>query len=288
MAGGIDWFRWHHGSVTDPKFQLIARRAGASLPDVLAVWAYLLEQASAASQRGRFGEIDAEALDCLFNFPVSETRTADILKAMEERGLVQDGCVCAWEKRQPKRERDGDNSTERSRNHRQRTAKAKEATQQQEETCADTQRHATPRNATGRTETPRGEERREELYTTTTSAGPRDRFAMFETWRPDEVSLTPQLRMAGVAPDAVTPEAIAEFVGYWLTHTDHHETQAGWCRKLVLNVRNAATRLAGAPHDTAKTGGRGAARSISLDRILGDEFLPDDAQPIGDGPWPVQ
>ena len=24
MAGCIDWFRWHHGSVTDPKFKLIA------------------------------------------------------------------------------------------------------------------------------------------------------------------------------------------------------------------------------------------------------------------------
>jgi hypothetical protein len=132
----------------------------------------------------------------------------------------------------------------------------------------------------------REEKRREEIYTT--SAGPRDRFAMFESWRPDEVSLTPQLRMSGVSPDAVTPEAIAEFVGYWLTHTDHVETQAAWCRKLVLSIRTAATRLAGAPHDTAKTGGRGAARSISLDRILGDEFLGDDAQPIGDGPWPVQ
>ena len=45
---GMDWFRWHHGSVTDPKFQLVARRAGASLPDVLAVWAYVLEAASQA------------------------------------------------------------------------------------------------------------------------------------------------------------------------------------------------------------------------------------------------
>lgn len=37
MAGGIEWFRWHHGSVTDPKFQLVARRSGARLSDVLAV-----------------------------------------------------------------------------------------------------------------------------------------------------------------------------------------------------------------------------------------------------------
>ncbi len=36
MAGGIDWFRWHHGSVTDPKFQLIAK-ADRSLSDWEAV-----------------------------------------------------------------------------------------------------------------------------------------------------------------------------------------------------------------------------------------------------------
>ena len=31
MAGGIDWFRWHHGSVTDPKFQLVARKSKQAL-----------------------------------------------------------------------------------------------------------------------------------------------------------------------------------------------------------------------------------------------------------------
>ena len=71
VAGGMDWFRWHHGSVTDPKFQLVARQAGASLPDVLAVWAYLLETASAAVERGNIGEIDCEAVDCMFGFPAT-------------------------------------------------------------------------------------------------------------------------------------------------------------------------------------------------------------------------
>lgn len=149
MAGGIDWFRWHHGSVTDPKFQLVARKSGASLPDVLAVWAYLLEQASAANVRGQIGEVDAEALDCLFNFPNTETRTADILSAMHERGLLGEGVVLSWEKRQPKRERPEDN-TAAERKRRQREAEA--ANQNQEEPC----------HATSHQETPRGEERREE------------------------------------------------------------------------------------------------------------------------------
>ncbi|NWL80583.1 hypothetical protein DM872_27400 [Pseudomonas taiwanensis] len=149
MAGGIDWFRWHHGSVTDPKFQLVARRSGTSLPDVLAVWAYLLESASTSSDRGSFGDIDCEALDCLFNFPAAETRTARILTAMEERGLVTGGRIAAWEKRQRKREREDDNSTERVRNYRER---------RREEGSVD----ATPGNAKQRDETSGNTQSREE------------------------------------------------------------------------------------------------------------------------------
>lgn len=122
MAGGIDWFRWHHGSVTDPKFALVARRAGASLPDVLAVWAYLLEHASAAADRGTVGEIDAEAWDCLFGFPATETRTADILQALRARGLLDGDRVASWEKRQPKRE--DETAAERKRRQRERDHEA--------------------------------------------------------------------------------------------------------------------------------------------------------------------
>lgn len=164
MAGGIDWFRWHHGSVTDPKFQLVARQAGASLPDVLAVWAYLLEHASAASDRGTFAEIDCEAVDCMFGFPSTETRTADIMASMIKRGLHDGTRITAWEKRQPKRERDPASpapdatppltSTERSRAHR---SKKSQVTPEE-----SVQRHATPCNATVGHETPREEESREE------------------------------------------------------------------------------------------------------------------------------
>ena len=142
MAGGIDWFRWHHGSVTDPKFQLVARKAGASLPDVLAVWTYLLERASSAEFRGCFGEIDCEAVDCLFGF--DDGVTDAVMGQMVARQLIADEYIVAWEKRQPKRERTDDNSTERSRAFR------------------DKQRQTEPRNATQRQETPRGEESREE------------------------------------------------------------------------------------------------------------------------------
>ncbi|MGQ2994261.1 hypothetical protein [Variovorax sp.] len=154
---GMDWFRWHHGSVTDPKFQLVARRAGASLPDVLAVWAYVLEAASQAEERGVFGEIDAEALDCLFNFPATETRTADILKAMKARGLIDEFHVIAWHKRQPKREREDDGATERKR--KQRAAESGVTTD------------VTTSHATSHQKTPRGEESREEETSSLRSEG---------------------------------------------------------------------------------------------------------------------
>lgn len=159
MAGGIDWFRWHHGSVTDPKFQLVARKSKQALASVIAVWAFVLEQASASEERGTFGSIDGEAIDCLLG--LEDGATAAILAAMGERGLVEDGSVSAWEKRQPKRERTDNTSTERSRAYR--------AKQHQAEQNSGEQRHATPeiddatpRNATQRQETPREEESREE------------------------------------------------------------------------------------------------------------------------------
>lgn len=148
---GMDWFRWHHGSVTDPKFQLVARRSGASLPDVLSVWAYLLESASQSEDRGSFGAVDCEAVDCLFNFPNTETRTGDILLALEERKLISGGRISAWEKRQPKRERD-DDSADRVRKFRER----------QKEQSNVNKDDVTPSNAKHNQETPRVDKSRQE------------------------------------------------------------------------------------------------------------------------------
>lgn len=163
MAGGIDWFRWHHGSVTDPKFQLVARKSKQALASVIAVWAFVLEQASASEDRGSFGTIDCEAIDCLLG--LEDGATDAILAAMGERGLVDDGAVSAWEKRQPKRERTDNTSTERSRTHRDR--------QRQAQQDGEKQRHATPEiddatpcNATQHQKKPRGEESREEKKNT--------------------------------------------------------------------------------------------------------------------------
>ena len=140
----MDWFRWHHGSVTDPKFALVARKAGASVPDVLAVWAYILETASQSVERGDFGTVDCEALDCVFGFPATETRTADILAALADRGLTDGPRIAAWEKRQPKREREDATNADR-----QAAFRAK-------------QNQVTPDNASDDQKKPRGDKSRED------------------------------------------------------------------------------------------------------------------------------
>lgn len=82
----------------------------------------------------------------------------------------------------------------------------------------------------------------------------RQRFVMTETWQPDEVSLAAHLRMIGVAPELVTPEAVAEFVSYWLTRSEVANNQAGWCRELVASIKRAGARAAAAPTPAARNG----------------------------------
>jgi hypothetical protein len=149
MADAINhWFRWHHGSVNDPKFGLVAKRADARVGDVIAVWALVLELASANHDRGAIGDIDHEATDFLLG--AEDGTTARILVAMEDRGLLHGGGVVRWEVRQPKRERVDSNAAERKRQQRGRAIDDGESGD------------VTPCHATSRHVTPREEERREE------------------------------------------------------------------------------------------------------------------------------
>lgn len=88
---------------------------------------------------------DFEAIDCALG--MADGRSEGIFTAMQDRNLVdEDLHVVAWMKRQPKRERESDNSTGRVQAFRER------------------QRQETPSNAKERQETPRVEKSREEKY----------------------------------------------------------------------------------------------------------------------------
>lgn len=142
----MDWFRWWHGTVTDPKFQSVARKTGYPVGSVIAVWAALLECASNATQcnadatRGNVASFHCNDFDVLLGF--EDGTVQSIFEAMKDRGLIVGNEIARWNDRQPKREDSGNpntgalSSTERSRLHRERKKHS-------ETTCNDMQRNAT-------------------------------------------------------------------------------------------------------------------------------------------------
>ena len=239
MAGNIQWFRWHHGSVTDPKFRLIAHKAKQSLATVIAVWAFLLEQASASDERGAFGDVDCESLDCLLG--LDDGATAAIMLAMEGRGLVEGGSVSAWEKRQPKRERVDENSIERSRAFRQK---------KRQETPEDND--ATPSNATQHQETPRVEKRREEEKTEEAPSAKSPRgTALPEAWTlPDDWKTWAE----GARPDVDVLTVADSFRDYWVAKPGKDGRKADWLATWRNWVRNQRSGSAQRPQSAAAVG----------------------------------
>ena len=122
----MDWFRWHTGSTTDPKFRVVARKAAQAVPgvrlsDVLAVWAMILERASEADERGVIEGYDCEGADAHLDLP--DGAACAIVQAMQDKGLLADERVAKWDQRQPKRE--DSTATERKRAQRERDREAK-------------------------------------------------------------------------------------------------------------------------------------------------------------------
>ncbi len=124
----MDWLRWWHGTVTDPKLQRVARMAGATVGEVIAVWACVLERASSVTAgdagvtqgdrpvtRGDVVGFDCDDHDVLLGF--ADGKTSQIFAALVDRGLIEDQRVARWDERQPKRE---DSSTARTREWRER------------------------------------------------------------------------------------------------------------------------------------------------------------------------
>jgi len=166
----MDWFRWHHGTVNDPKFRLVAKKAGASVAEALSIWAVLLEEASQADDRGCFGNPDFEAWDCAMG--LDDGKSERIYREFCARGMVDDegNRLSRWESRQPKREREDNTGAERQARHR---AKAKEVTPSNASYITGNGT-VTQSNAESPQKTPRGEERRLEEKNTHTAPPPVD------------------------------------------------------------------------------------------------------------------
>lgn len=110
-----DWFRSWHGAPTDPKWLVIAKRAGVAPYAVSAfAWA-LFDHASQSSDRGCVSDFDFETYAELMG--IDEALLQATYQAMEAKGIIADGRLAKWDKRQPRRE---DDSAERVREHRAR------------------------------------------------------------------------------------------------------------------------------------------------------------------------
>ena len=113
----MEWFRWYHGAISDPKWPLIARKSGQNIGTVVSIWAALLEFASQSENRGSAAGFDCETIDALYGYPDGTTET--VCNAMKRHGLLNEThTIVSWSKRQVKRERE-DNSTERVRRYRE-------------------------------------------------------------------------------------------------------------------------------------------------------------------------
>jgi hypothetical protein len=109
----MQWFRWWHGTVNDPKFSWVARQAGCNLATVIAVWAALLEHASQEHERGSVGGFDPESYDCTLG--LDDGTCQRVIDAMRGKGLLEIDRVAMWDARQNK----PDNNAERQRRFRE-------------------------------------------------------------------------------------------------------------------------------------------------------------------------
>ena len=168
----MEWFRWYHGAISDPKWPLIARKSGQNIGTVVSVWAAVLEYASQADERGCVDGFNPESVDALFGY--EDGATEKVVEAMKNQCVISvTPCnanethdvtgvtlhVVSWEKRQVKRERD-DNSLERVRAHRmKKKAQQNEDVSKEKPNETPCNASVTPRNTQNRTEQNREEKK---------------------------------------------------------------------------------------------------------------------------------
>ena len=103
----MDWLRLWHDMPNDPKWRTIARISGEHLALVIACYVHLLVDGSRNVTRGH---ADVTPEDIASALDVTEAQINAILSAMEGR-VIDNGVITGWEKRQPKREDAGNEST---------------------------------------------------------------------------------------------------------------------------------------------------------------------------------
>jgi hypothetical protein len=95
------WFRWWHGAYSDPKLAAVAVRAKVSRPEVVAIWAGILEHASQEANRGDVGN---PAEDIAIALALELEVVERVMVALRDKELIVAQRIAAWDVRQPQRE----------------------------------------------------------------------------------------------------------------------------------------------------------------------------------------
>lgn len=96
----MDWFCSWHGAPTDNKWLLVGKCAGVAPGIVSAIWWALMDHASQARERGKVDDFDVETYAAFSGF--KEEKINKVLEVLNEKQLILNGWLVAWEKRQSK------------------------------------------------------------------------------------------------------------------------------------------------------------------------------------------
>lgn len=242
----MNWLCWHVGTVTDPKFRVIARQAQNQPGVVVAVWAYLLELAGGAKERGSIASYDADVAEEALGFSASEIES--IIAVMRAKGLIDGDLIARWKDRQNL------TNAERAREWREQRKAAREQSEQ-----ADVREHT--RAFANATDIQTDKTDRQTKKDIDGEGLSRDARAsrLPEDWSPlPEIEISPE----------VEARERPRFADYWRAQPgakgrklDWQATWRNWCRKSM------ETR----PHVNAARSNHNAERPTSWAAIVAEE-----------------
>lgn len=104
------WWRSWHGAPMDHKWAVIAARSGVKVGVVSAIAWALFDYASQHKERGTVEGFDVETYSVYSGFTIDEVE--EVIRAMNDKGVIKDGRLSAWDKRQPKSDKEVQRVTE--------------------------------------------------------------------------------------------------------------------------------------------------------------------------------
>ena len=95
----MNWYKAFHGLPYDPQLAVVAKRAGISRAEILALIIALMDHASQNNPRGSLAGLDAEKLAVALDLDVAHIDTS--LQALRDKGVVSaDNTLSDWAGRQ--------------------------------------------------------------------------------------------------------------------------------------------------------------------------------------------